>query len=173
MAEIEKTVEEKIAEAVAAKDKEWQEKFQKQVNEASKAERIKAEKELEKAKLTETERIAAEQKEKWDALVAENEAFKTEKSINSKKAALSEAKLPSFYANDVRLLNAKDDEVKEVIKTLAKEHNDWLISNKLPTQSTTPNLGSNKNETMPTAEEFAKMTDAQYFEWRKTHNLQK
>lgn len=169
-----KTVEELIAEAKAqAKaeaDKEWNEKYQKQVNEASKAERLKYEKELEKAKLTESERLAQEQKEKWENLVAENTALKTEKSTNLKKSALNEAKLPSFYMNDSRLLNAKDEEVKDILKVISKEHNDYLASiGKSNTPPTTPNLGSGNGELKP--EDFAKMTDAQYVEWRKTHSF--
>ena len=172
MAEIEKTVEEKIAEAKALVEQEWQAKYQKQVNEASKAERLKYEKELEKAKLSESERIAAEQKEKWDMMVAENTALKSEKSTNFKKTALNEAKLPNFYLNDIRITNAKDEEVKDVIKAIAKEHNDYLASIGKPIASaTSPNVGNTKG--IMTEEQLAHLAETNPEEYRRIRREQK
>jgi len=175
--ENEKTVEELVAEAKAqAKaeaEAEWKAIGQKQVNEASKAERLKYEKELEKAKLTESERLAQEQKEKWDAIVAENTVLKTEKSTNSKKSALNEAKLPSFYLNDNRLINAKDEEVQAVLKVISKEHNDYLASlGKTTVQSTTPNIGTGKTVSM-TNEELTKLAETNPDEYRRIRREQK
>jgi len=166
-----KTEEEKIAEAVAAKEKEWQDKYTKQVNEASKAERLKYEKELEKAKLTESERLAAEAKEEKERLIAENTSLKQEKSVTVKKTMLNEAKLPSFYINDVRLAGAKDeDELKSVIKTITKEHNDYLSSLGKQNQSTSPQVGSTL---VLTNEQLAELATTNPEEYRRLRREQK
>ena len=136
-----------VEEAKAAKEKEWSDKFQSEVNKTSAALRKKAEEDLKKATMTEAERLASEAKEEKERLTRELGELKAEKSLNAKKSALNEAKLPSFYANDLRLVNAKDEEVKEVLKTLSKEYNEFLTSiGKTQNQSTTPSVGTGKGK---------------------------
>lgn len=150
------TKEEEIANAVALKDKEWQDKYTKQVNEASKAERIKYEKQLETAKLSETERLVAEAKEEKQRLIDENNSLKQEKAMTTKKSLLSDSKLPSHYINDARLIGAKDeDETKSVIKIINKEHNDFLASINKVSQTTSPQVGST---TIMTTEQLAELS---------------
>lgn len=154
-----------IDNAVAAKDKEWNENFTKKVNEASKAERIKYEKQLETAKLSETERLVAEAKEEKQRLIDENNSLKQEKAMTTKKSLLSDSKLPSHYINDVRLIDAKDeDEAKSVIKIISKEHNDFLASINKVSQTTSPQVGST---TIMTTEQLAELAEKDPIAYRK------
>ena len=168
---VEKTVEEKIAEAVKAKEDEWQSKYTKQVNEASKAERLKYEKELEKAKLTESERLAQEAKEEKERLIKENETLKNEKMMSVKQKALTDAKLPSYLINDNRLISAKEEEVAGIIKAIAKEHSEYIASVLKPTNSSTTPIVGNGSGKKYTAEDLAKMSVEEYMEWRKNNSL--
>ena len=173
--ENEKTVEELVAEAKAqAKaeaEAEWKAIGQKQVNEASKAERLKYEKELEKAKLTEFERLAQEAKEEKERLIKENETLKNEKMMSVKQKALTDAKLPSYLINDNRLISAKEEEVAGIIKAIAKEHSEYIASVLKPTNSSTTPIVGNGSGKKYTAEDLAKMSVEEYMEWRKNNSL--
>jgi len=143
----EPTAEEKIALAVKAKEEEWQAKFKAEVNKTAAALRKQSEAELEKSKMTEAERIAAENKEKYDAMTKRLGELEAEKSLNIKKSKLNEAKLPSIFMNDARIVNAKDEEVDDVVKSVAKEWEQLTKElTKSKVQDTQPKFGDNKPE---------------------------
>lgn len=115
------SVEEAVAQAVAKVNADWDAKFQGEVNKTSKALRETYDKKLKESTLTETERIANEQAEQYKVLQEELAQLRGEKSSNLRKNAIAEAKLPNHFTNDIRVINAKDDELPNVIKTLSKE----------------------------------------------------
>jgi hypothetical protein len=100
--------------------------FKEKVNQASKAEREKFEKQLAKATLTEAEKLKLEQEEKFNALHSELNTLKTEKKQFTIKSHLQDNQLPNLFANDVRLVNAEIDDIPKVVKELKKEYADLL-----------------------------------------------
>lgn len=115
-------VEKAVAEAVALKEKEWQEAFNKKVNEASAAERKKYEAKLREATMTEAEKAQAAVNEKITqaelrAKEAETKLFKI-----TREKAIAEAGLPKMFLNDKRLDVADDGELENVIKQFKLEH---------------------------------------------------
>lgn len=120
------TVEEQIAKAIEETNASWQDKFQAEVNKASKAEREKYEKKLQQATLTEAERLQAEREEEFKKLSEELSELKAEKSKLVRTQKLNDAKLPQHYLYDVRLLEATDDQIDTVVKTLSKEYGDFV-----------------------------------------------
>jgi len=119
-----------VAKAVAEKEAEWQAKWESEINKAknaaAKSEREAYEKKLKESTMTEAERLKAESEEAFKKLSEENAQLRSEKSRNIRENAVMKASIPNHYLNDVRLLNAKDEEVPEIIKELQKEHNDFV-----------------------------------------------
>lgn len=135
------TLEEQIAAAVAKSNEEWQAKFQAEVNKASKAEREKYEKKLKEASMTEAERLQHEREEDFTKLQSELATLKGERAAFKRKEALRENQLPSFYEHDERLLKATDDDFETVIKSLKKEHTDYVKElTKTAPQGTAPKV---------------------------------
>jgi len=133
MAEEEKvavTEEEKIAKAKAdAKAEaiaELEETYKKKFNETSAAERKSYEKKLADSKLSQEELIKKEREDEFNRLTEENKALKGEKSKMLREQVITKNQLPNHYLNDVRLLNAKDEELPEIAKTLQKEHTEYV-----------------------------------------------
>lgn len=144
----EQTVDEKIAQAIGQVNEDWKEKFQTEVNKASKAEREKYEKKLQQATLTETERLQAEREEEFNKLSGELGVLKAEKGKLVRTQKLNDAKLPSHYLHDVRLLNAPEEEIDTVVKTLTKEYSDFVKDlTKGQISGTAPRVSQDANDT--------------------------
>ena len=124
--EVQPTVSIEEFNAIKAKLEEFETNFQAKVNQASKAEREKVEKQLAKQKMTLEEQIKAEAQEQIEALTGELTTLKTEKKQFTIKQQLAEAQLPKLFANDVRLVNAEIDDIPKVIKELKKEYAEQL-----------------------------------------------
>jgi len=130
MAEEVKYSEEQVAkfkdEAKAEAKKELEEGYQKRFNEAAAAERKSYEKKLADSKLSQEELIKKEREDEFKRLTEENASFKTKLSTMLREKAVGEAKLPSHYLNDVRLINAKDEELPKIVKELVGEHEAYI-----------------------------------------------
>ena len=111
--------------AIKAKLEEYEASFQTKVNQASKAESEKYEKQLQKATLTTEERLKQEAQEQIEALSGELNTLKIEKKQFTIKQLLAEAKLTPLFANDVRLVNADIADIPSVVKALTKEYADY------------------------------------------------
>lgn len=120
--------------------------FKEKVNQASKAEREKFEKQLAKAKLSAEEQVKVEQEEKWNAIQGELNTLKIEKKQFLIKQHLTESGLPPFFTNDTRLVNAEATDIPSVVKSIKKEYEEYMkemgkpaVSATAPkTQTTTP-----------------------------------
>lgn len=143
-AEQQKLIDEAVAQAVAKANEEAESKF----NNAMAKARVEKEKEI--AKIKESATLTAEEKakkEKEEELIAtqeENARLKTEiknKIINEK---LVESKLPAFFKNDVRLINATDTELDATIKVIAKEYEETKVVNQ---RGTPPPMGTSGTQT--------------------------
>ena len=165
MAEVEKTTvqapEDPVAKAVAEKEAEWKAKWEAELtkakNAAAKSEREAYEKKLRESTMTEAERLKAENEEAFKKLSEENAQLKSEKSRNIRENAVMKASIPTHYLNDVRLLNAKDEEVPEIIKVLQKEHNDFVKElTKGSVQATAPKTPQTAEQMSPEVERLAK-----------------
>ena len=120
--------------------------------------RIKADEEKKKAvekavasaKLSEEERVKKELEERQKADQEELAKLRLEKKLNERKEKLVEAGVPEMFKNDSRLINAEDDKVDEVIKTISEE---WK---KLVPQgaTTSTNVKNSSGKTTPTDDEF-------------------
>jgi uncharacterized protein len=115
-------VEKAVAEAVALKEKEWQEAFNKKVNEASAAERKKYEAKLREATMTETEKAQAAVNERLAQVEQEAKEYKQKLFQITREKAIAEAGLPKMFLNDKRLDVAEDGELENVIKQFKIEH---------------------------------------------------
>jgi hypothetical protein len=111
--------------AIKTKLEEYEASFQTKVNQASKAEREKYEKQLQKSTMTTEERLKKEALEQNEALSGELNTLKIEKKQFTIKQQLAEAKLPPLFANDVRLVNAEIADIPSVVKALTKEYADY------------------------------------------------
>lgn len=120
-----KTVSVEEFEALKTKLVEYETSFKEKVNQASKAEREKFEKQLAKAKLSAEEQVKVEQEEKWNAIQAELTTLKTEKKQFTIKNHLTETGLPPFFANDSRLVNAEIADIPSVVKAIKKEYEEY------------------------------------------------
>lgn len=127
-----KTVSVEEYETLKTKLVELESSFKEKVNQASKSEREKMEKQLAKLKLSTEEQIKVEQEEKLNAILAENNALKTEKKQTIIRSNLVENGLPPILANDVRLVNAEIDDVSKVIKDLKKEYAEYIKETNKP-----------------------------------------
>jgi Skp family chaperone for outer membrane proteins len=127
-----KTVSVEEYETLKNKLVELESSFKEKVNQASKSEREKMEKQLAKLKLSTEEQIKVEQEEKLNAILAENNALKTEKKQTIIRSNLVENGLPPILANDVRLVNAEIDDVSKVIKDLKKEYAEYIKETNKP-----------------------------------------
>jgi chromosome segregation ATPase len=113
-------------EVLRSKLAELETSFQAKVNQASRAEREKYEKQLAKAQMSAEERLKAESEEKLNALLSEVTTLKTEKKHSTIRQQLAEAQLPSMLANDSRLVNAEVDDIPTIIKSIKKEFSETL-----------------------------------------------
>ena len=127
-----KTVSVEEYETLKNKLVELESSFKEKVNQASKSEREKMEKQLAKLKLSTEEQIKVEQEEKLNAILAENNALKTEKKQTIIRSNLVENGLPPILANDVRLVNADIDDVQKIIKELKKEYAEYIKETNKP-----------------------------------------
>ena len=144
----EKTLQEQIDEAVAKTNAEWEAKFQAKVNEIAKSTRERYAKEAEREKMTAEEKVKADYEDKITTLT--EELGKKTKEIKDRKIneAILSNELPSYYKNDIRLLNADDENFDKVIKDIKAEHNDYLKSLlQQNVKSTSPNIQKDSNNT--------------------------
>ncbi len=141
-----KTVSVEEYEALKTKLVELEGSFKEKVNQASKSEREKMEKQLAKLKLSTEEQVKLEQEEKLNAILAENNTLKTEKKQAIIRSNLVESGLPPLFANDVRLVNAEIDDVSKVIKELKKEYSEYIKeANKPAVVGTAPKTSTQDN----------------------------
>lgn len=144
----EKTLQEQIDEAVAKNNAEWEAKFQAKVNEIAKSTRERYAKEAEREKMTAEEKVKADYEDKITTLT--EELGKKTKEIKDRKIneAILSNELPSYYKNDIRLINADDENFDKVIKDIKAEHNDYLKSLlQQNVKSTSPNIQKDSNNT--------------------------
>ena len=137
----EKTLQEQIDEAVAKTNAEWEAKFQAKVNEIAKSTRERYAKEAEREKMTAEEKVKADYEDKITSLT--EELGKKTKEIKDRKIneAILSNELPSYYKNDIRLINADDENFDKVIKDIKTEHNDYLKTLlQQNVKSTSPNI---------------------------------
>ena len=124
-AQIEKEKQEAIEKALADKEAELKKKHDGEManlRAKSKEEKDKAVKDaIENAKLTEEERVKKELEEQHKADQEELAQLRLEKKLNERGKKLVEAGVPDLLKNDSRLINAEDDKVDEVIKTIKDE----------------------------------------------------
>lgn len=124
-AEVEKAKQEAIAKAVADKEAELKKKHDEEMANLrikSKQEKEEAVKKAEQdAKLTAEEKAKKELEEQQKAEHDELIALRQEKKLNERAKKLVEAGVPEMFKNDSRLINAEDDKVEEVIKTINEE----------------------------------------------------
>lgn len=144
----EKTLQEQIDEAVAKTNAEWEAKFQAKVNEIAKSTRERYAKEAEREKMTAEEKVKADYEDKITTLT--EELGKKTKEIKDRKIneAILSNELPSYYKNDIRLINADDENFDKVIKDIKTEHNDYLKTLlQQNVKSTSPNIQKDSNNT--------------------------
>ena len=144
----EKTLQEQIDEAVAKTNAEWEAKFQAKVNEIAKSTRERYAKEAEREKMTAEEKVKADYEDKITNLT--EELGKKTKEIKDRKIneAILSNELPSYYKNDIRLLNADDENFDKVIKDIKAEHNDYLKTLlQQNVKSTSPYIQKDSNNT--------------------------
>jgi len=130
----EEELQKKIDEAVKKATEETSAKLEKAHNESMAQQRIKAKEEQEKAvaKAVAEANLSAEEKAKKEieeqrkAEQEELAQLRLEKKVNDRAKKLAEAELPDFFKNDSRLLNAEDEQVDEVIKTIKEEYSKVL-----------------------------------------------
>ena len=104
----------------------------------------------ENAKLTAEEKAKKEIEEQQKREHEELEQLRLEKKINERTEMLTKAGVPSMFKNDTRLINATDEEVEGVIKTIADE---WgKVSPKGATTNTNVGGGNPQNKNDPFAE---------------------
>lgn len=128
--ELQKRIDEAVNQAVSRATTDLEKKH----NEAMAQFRIKAKDEQAKAveKAVEEANLSAEQKaqkeleEQRKADQEELAQLRLEKKVNDRANKLAENGLPDFFKNDSRLLNAEDDKVEEVIKTIKEEYSKVL-----------------------------------------------
>lgn len=166
---VEKSIDEIKAEAIAEARLAWEADNKKRLNEAEKGIRLKLEKEAEKAKMTAEELARSEYEEKIKALEEANSTYKQRELDAMRKEAVTSAKLPPYLANDVRLVNASPDDIPTIIKTIAKEHNEWLNQNKMPQSPTGVYMGTT---TTLSTEELAKLAETNPNEYRRLRREQ-
>lgn len=153
----EEELQKKIDEAVKKATEETTAKLVKEHNESMAQQRIKAKDEQEKAvkkaveeaNLTAEEKAKKELEEQLKADKEELELLRLEKKVNDRAKKLAEAELPDFFKNDTRLLNAEEDKVDDVIKTIKEEYSKVLpkgatVSTNVVT--TTPNGQTKKSK---------------------------
>ena len=156
----EEELQKKIDEAVKKATEETTTKLVKEHNEQMAQQRIKAKDEQDKAvkKAVEEANLSAEEKAKKEIeeqRKAEQEELATlrlEKKINDRAKKLAENDLPDFFKNDSRLLNAEDDKVDEVIKTIKEEYTKVLPSG--ATVSTNVNVSTESGKQQKTKEQL-------------------
>ena len=144
--ELQKQIQEAVNKAVAEKTTE----LTKSHNEAMAQQRIKADDEKKKAvekavadaNLTAEQKAQKELEEQRKADLAELTQLRLEKKVNDRAAKLKEKGLPDFFKNDSRLLNAEDEQVDDVIKTISEEYN--AVLPKGATVSTNVNVSTQK-----------------------------
>ena len=126
----EEELQAKIDEAVKKATEETTATLEKKHNESMAQQRIKARDDLEKAvakavaeaNLTAEEKAKKEVEEQRKLEQEELAQLRLEKKVNDRAKKLAENELPDFFKNDVRLLNAEDEKVDEVIKTIKEEY---------------------------------------------------
>ena len=126
----EEQLQEKIDNAVKKATEELTATLEKKHNDEMGKQRIKFADEKKKAvedavanaNLTTEEKVKKELEEQRIAEQQELAELRLEKKINDRAKKLADAQLPDFFKNDSRLLNAEDDKVDDVIKTIKEEY---------------------------------------------------
>ena len=122
--------------------------YQAKVNEIAKSTRERYAKEAEREKMTAEEKVKADYEDKITTLT--EELGKKTKEIKDRKIneAILSNELPSYYKNDIRLINANDENFDKVIKDIKAEHNDYLKTLlQQNVKSTSPNIQKDSNNT--------------------------
>ena len=99
-------------------------------------------------KMTAEEKVKADYEDKITTLT--EELGKKTKEIKDRKIneAILSNELPSYYKNDIRLINADDENFDKVIKDIKAEHNDYLKTLlQQNVKSTSPNIQKDSNNT--------------------------
>lgn len=148
---VEKSVDDKIAEAVAKVNAEWQQKWENELttskNATAKSVREAEEKKFAREKMTVEERVKAEYEEKLNSLSSEAEELRKYRKTTIVKEKLNNAKLPQRYLFDVRLVQAEEGKEDDVIKQLAKEYESEVAQfSKSNQKSTEPFKSGNQTE---------------------------
>ena len=116
--ELKKKHDSEMAQLRISAKEEKEKAIKKAQDEANLSAEEKAKKELEEKQKQAEEQHKAE--------LEELEKLRLEKKINDRAKKLTDKGLPDFLKNDVRLLNAEDDKVDEVIETIEKEYKSVL-----------------------------------------------
>ena len=98
--------------------------------------------------MTAEEKVKADYEDKITTLT--EELGKKTKEIKDRKIneAILSNELPSYYKNDIRLINADDENFDKVIKDIKAEHNDYLKTLlQQNVKSTSPNIQKDINNT--------------------------
>ena len=135
--ELQSKIDEAVKKATAEQETELKKKHDSEMAQL----RISAKEEKEKAvkKAQDEANLSAEEKAKKEleekqkqadeqhkAELEELEKLRLEKKINDRAKKLTDKGLPEFLKNDVRLLNAEEEKVDEVIETIEKEYKSVL-----------------------------------------------
>lgn len=153
-AQFEQEKKDAIAKALADQKEELSKKHNEEMANLrikAKAEKDEAVKTAEEnAKLTAEEKAKKEIEEQQKREHEELEQLRLEKKISERTKKLADAGVPDVFNHDSRLINATDDEVDNVIKTIADE---WgKVSPKGATTSTNVGGGNPKGANDPFAE---------------------
>jgi hypothetical protein len=151
--EVQALIDEAVANATKKTNDEWSDKFKTEVAKASKAERERSQRELEKSKLTESERIKADYEDKikdyetkFQDLTNTVSVLTKEKDISHKKDLLATNKLPKSFIHDERLVNAKEEDLTKLMKQLSSEWNETLKTYSVDSVKDTSPTNGNKTQ---------------------------
>lgn len=136
-------VQKLIDEALAEKSKVLEQEFQKKFNESEKGLRLRLQKEAEKEKMSAEEKAKADIAEQLSNYEKQIKEYQDKEARLIREKAISEAKLPKFFENDKRIIDAKNDDLPSVIKTITKEYQE-TINAQGRANTTTPNTSANK-----------------------------
>jgi len=115
---VKKSTEEVTTKLKKEHDSEMAQQRKKYAEEKDKA----VQKAVEEANLTTEQKVQKEIEEQRKAEQEELAQLRLEKKVNDRAKKLQENELPDFFKNDSRLLNAEEDKVDEVIKTIKEEY---------------------------------------------------
>ena len=124
--ELQQKIDDAVNKAKAEQETELKKKHDSEMAQLRIKEKEDREKAIKKAQedasLSAEEKAKKEVEEQRKAEKEELEQLRFEKKVNDRANKLKEKGLPDFFKNDSRLLNAEDDKVDDVIKTIEKEY---------------------------------------------------